>query len=62
MTGNPSVTVPGFFDLGARVEYVVKKFFGVYVFGNNLLNTDIAYFYLYPNPGLTFGGGITLRF
>mgnify|MGYP001208122396 CR=1 FL=1 len=60
--GKPAVRVPGFFDLGARLEYVVNQLFGVYVYGNNLLNREISYLYLYPNPGLTFGGGITLRF
>ncbi len=60
--GAPDVTVPGFFDLGARLEYVVNRFLSAYVFGSNLLNKDISYFYLYPNPGLTFGGGITFRF
>lgn len=60
--GAPDVTVPGFFDLGVRMEYVMNRFLSAYVFGSNLLNKDISYFYLYPNPGLTFGGGVTFRF
>ena len=62
IAGAPPVTVPGSFDLGARIDYVMNKMLGVYVFGSNLLNKDISYFHLYPTPGLTFGGGITFRF
>ncbi|MDD5283961.1 MAG: hypothetical protein PHF43_07530 [Bacteroidales bacterium] len=40
----------------------MNRFLSAYVFGSNLLNKDISYFYLYPNPGLTFGGGVTFRF
>ncbi|MFA5288907.1 MAG: hypothetical protein WC361_06160 [Bacteroidales bacterium] len=62
IAGNPAISLPGFFDLGARIEYLVNRLFGAYVFGNNLLNRTISYFYLYPNPGLTLGGGISLHF
>ena len=59
---NPPVEIPSFINLRAQAEYVLHKGFSVYVFGDNLLNKKISLFYLYPNPGLTLGGGITLRF
>lgn len=61
-TGNPPVEIPAFINWRAQAEYVLNKGFSVYVFGDNLLNKKISQFYLYPNPGLTLGGGITLRF
>jgi hypothetical protein len=59
---SPAVTIPGFLDLGIRLEYVINRMFSAYLMGSNLLNKDISYYYLYRNPGLTFGGGLTFRF
>lgn len=56
------VTIPGFLDLGVRLEYVINRMFSAYFMGSNLLNREISYYYLYRNPGLTFGGGLTFRF
>lgn len=60
--GREVVTLPSFFNLGVQAEYVISKKFSVYIFGDNLLNKEDWVFYLYPNPGLTLGGGITFRF
>ncbi|MCL1974267.1 MAG: hypothetical protein FWG54_05575 [Bacteroidetes bacterium] len=54
--------IDGFADLGIMLEYRFASWFGLYVEGKNLFNSDQQYYLLYREPGIRIGGGITIRF
>jgi hypothetical protein len=49
-------------DLGLTVEYRITGKFSVFLQGKNLLNQPYQNYYLYYQPGMTVGGGLTLSF
>jgi len=58
----PTTTTPGFFNLGAMAEYRISKQVSAFVQVNNLLNNKYQQYYLYHNPGIVFGGGLSIVF
>lgn len=58
----PYVTLPGYFSLDLRLEYVWNRFFSTYLYGLDLLNQNTQEFYLYDDVDLSCGIGITFRF
>lgn len=54
--------IPPFFNLGARLDFVLNKHFSFYLKGDNLLNKDnYRYPYISGVP-VNYGGGICLNF
>jgi hypothetical protein len=57
-----TTTTPGYFNLGAMAEYRINKQISAFVQANNLLNKNYQQYYLYYNPGITIGAGVSVAF
>ena len=57
-----TTTTPNFFNLGAMAEHRISKQISAFVQVNNLLNNKYQQYYLYYNPGIIFGGGLSIVF
>ncbi len=57
-----STVTPAYVNLNAMVEYRFSERASVYIQGTNLLNDNYQQYYLYYNPGLTFGAGFSVAF
>ncbi|MEL7006875.1 MAG: hypothetical protein AAFN93_29765, partial [Bacteroidota bacterium] len=54
--------LPAIVDLGVHVNYLVNDQLSVFARGNNLLNKEYEYYYLYPSRALTAKVGLSYRF
>lgn len=57
----PTLKVPGFVDLGAKITYSINSKFSVFAQGKNLLNHKIQYVHRYYEKGLNFGVGLFIK-
>ena len=48
-------------DLKARASYRITDFLSVFVRGENLLNKDYETMLGFPEPGITFLGGVAIN-
>jgi outer membrane receptor protein involved in Fe transport len=64
LSGYPALTTttPAYFNLGAMVEYRINKQLSAFVQATNLLNNNYQQYYLYYNPGMTIGAGVSIAF
>jgi|GEM_PF-2306430 len=53
---------PGYFNLGLMAEYRISPQISAFAQVSNLLNNNYQQYYLYYNPGITFGGGFSVAF
>jgi outer membrane cobalamin receptor len=61
-TGNTSIVEKGYNILGVKIGYRINKYLNVFMGGDNLLNQHYQINKGYPMPGITFFGGVNLKF
>ncbi|MDR0295106.1 MAG: TonB-dependent receptor [Prevotellaceae bacterium] len=57
-----TTTTPSFFNLGAMAEYRINQQISVFIQASNILNNNYQQYYLYYNPGMAIGGGLSVVF
>jgi hypothetical protein len=57
-----STSTKAYINVGLTAEYRITDKFSVFLQGKNLLNKPYQNYYLYHQPGLTVGGGVTYSF
>lgn len=57
-----TTTTPAYFNLGAMAEYRISRQLSAFAQITNLLNNNYQQYYLYYNPGITIGAGISIAF
>jgi hypothetical protein len=58
----PTASTKAYVNLGLTAEYRITDKFSVFLQGRNLLNQSYQNYYIYYQPGITVGGGLTLSF
>ncbi|MDR2361718.1 MAG: TonB-dependent receptor [Prevotellaceae bacterium] len=61
-TSVPTATLSAYIDLSLQLEYRLNKRLTAFVYGQNLLNQHYSNYYLYYNPGINAGAGMTAVF
>lgn len=59
---SPDFELRSFANLGIRLKYVVDNHFAVFIKGTDLLNQDIGYYPQYLEKGISFEGGVFIKF
>lgn len=57
-----TTTLPAFVDVNLKATYCWTPLFSTFLYANNLLNAERAYYYGYTLPGITAGVGLALNF
>lgn len=57
-----SLEIPAVCDLDANVSFLINKHFTIYAKAGNIFNRAIQYIPGYLEPGINFGGGLTVSF
>ncbi|MCL2097407.1 MAG: hypothetical protein FWH23_01430 [Bacteroidales bacterium] len=57
-----TTAAPSYLNLGAMAEYIINKQISAFVQATNLLNNNYQQYYLYYNPGITVGAGVSIAF